>query len=152
MGSQRAGHDWVTNTFTFIIYITFSEIWHLINTRLLAISSHLVTVSLRIPTKHHWCEEQQSQSLWACPSASGWGRPAVAFSPPRRLYTDAIFFYGGSEAFWQLSGLTFNTSFLLKMGFPGSSAGKESTCNAEDPSSIPGLGRSNEEGTGYPLQ
>ena len=27
------------------------------------------------------------------------------------------------------------------MGFPGSSAGKETTCNAGDPSSIPGLGR-----------
>ena len=28
------------------------------------------------------------------------------------------------------------------MGFPGSSAGKESACNAGDPSSIPGSGRS----------
>ena len=32
------------------------------------------------------------------------------------------------------------------------SAGKESTCNAEDPSSIPGLGRSAGEEIGYPLQ
>ena len=38
------------------------------------------------------------------------------------------------------------------MGFPGSSAGKEYACNAEDPSSIPGLGRSPREGIGYPLQ
>ena len=38
------------------------------------------------------------------------------------------------------------------MGFPGSSAGKESSCNAGDPSSIPGLGRSAGEGIGYPLQ
>ena len=30
--------------------------------------------------------------------------------------------------------------------------GKESTCNAGDPSSIPGLGRSTGEGIGYPLQ
>ena len=37
-------------------------------------------------------------------------------------------------------------------GFPGSSAGEESTCNAGDPSSIPGSGRSAGEGTGYPLQ
>ena len=28
------------------------------------------------------------------------------------------------------------------MGFPGCSAGKESTCNAGDPGSIPGSGRS----------
>ena len=38
------------------------------------------------------------------------------------------------------------------MGFPGSSAGKESTCNAEDPGLIPGLGKSPGEGIGYPLQ
>ena len=36
--------------------------------------------------------------------------------------------------------------------FPGSSAGKESACNTGDPSWIPGLGRSAEEGIGYPLQ
>ena len=34
----------------------------------------------------------------------------------------------------------------------GSSAGRESTCNAGDPSSIPGLGRSPGEGIGYSLQ
>ena len=37
-------------------------------------------------------------------------------------------------------------------GFPGSSVGKESTCNAGDPSSIPGSGRSPGERIGYPLQ
>ena len=37
-------------------------------------------------------------------------------------------------------------------GFPGSSAGKESSCNAGDPGSIPGSGRSPGEGIGYPLQ
>ena len=38
------------------------------------------------------------------------------------------------------------------MGFPGSSAGKQSACNARDPGSIPGSGRSIGEGIGYPLQ
>ena len=38
------------------------------------------------------------------------------------------------------------------MGFPDSSVGKESACNSEDPTSIPGSGRSTGEGTGYPLQ
>ena len=38
------------------------------------------------------------------------------------------------------------------MGFPGSLAGKESTCNARDPGSMPGPGRSPGEGIGYPLQ
>ena len=37
-------------------------------------------------------------------------------------------------------------------GFPDSSVGKESTCNAGDPGSIPGWGRSTGEGIGYPLQ
>ena len=35
--------------------------------------------------------------------------------------------------------------------FPDNSADKESTCNAGDPSLIPGLGRSSGEGIGYPL-
>ena len=38
------------------------------------------------------------------------------------------------------------------LGFPGGSAGKESTCNAGDLGSIPGLGRSPGEGKGCPLQ
>ena len=38
------------------------------------------------------------------------------------------------------------------IGFPGSSAGKESTCNAGDSGLSPGLGRSSREGIGYPLQ
>ena len=38
------------------------------------------------------------------------------------------------------------------MGFPDSSVGKESACNGGDLGSIPGLGRSPEEGKGYPLQ
>ena len=37
-------------------------------------------------------------------------------------------------------------------GFPHSSVVKELACNAGDPSSIPGLGRSPGEGKGYPLQ
>ena len=37
------------------------------------------------------------------------------------------------------------------MYFPGSSAGKESACNAGDPGLIPGLGRSPGEGIDYPL-
>ena len=41
---------------------------------------------------------------------------------------------------------------VVVLCFPGSSAGKESACNAGDPVSIPGLGRSPGEGVGYPLQ
>ena len=40
----------------------------------------------------------------------------------------------------------FNWALTVKLGFPGGSAGKESTCNAGDPGLIPGLGRSLGEG------
>ena len=48
--------------------------------------------------------------------------------------------------------LTIWTFSVINQGFPGSSAGKESTCNAGDPGSIPGSGRSAGERRGYPLQ
>ena len=38
------------------------------------------------------------------------------------------------------------------MGFSDSLVSKESSCNAGDPGSIPGLERSAGEGIGYPLQ
>ena len=41
---------------------------------------------------------------------------------------------------------------LYIQGFSDSSVGKESACNAGEPSSIPELGRSAGEGIGYPLQ
>ena len=43
-------------------------------------------------------------------------------------------------------------SFISYFRFPGGSAGKESACNAGDPGSVPGLGRSPGEGKSYPLQ
>ena len=44
------------------------------------------------------------------------------------------------------------SSLEFALGFPESSVGKESACNAEDPSSIPGLGRCAGEEIDYPLQ
>ena len=41
---------------------------------------------------------------------------------------------------------------LIKMGFPGGSAGTESACSVGDLGSIPGLGRSAGGGHGNPLQ
>ena len=40
---------------------------------------------------------------------------------------------------------------LAPLGFPCGSAGDKSDCNAGDPDSIPGLGRSPGEEKGYPL-
>ena len=42
--------------------------------------------------------------------------------------------------------------YVLVEGFPDSSVGKESACNAGDPGLIPGSGRSAGERIGYPLQ
>ena len=52
---------------------------------------------------------------------------------------------------------TFKVKFFFKekkviKGFPDTSVGKESDCNAGDTSLIPGSGRSPAEGIGYPLQ
>ena len=43
-------------------------------------------------------------------------------------------------------------SYDVHLGFPGGSGGKESTCNAGDPGSIFGSGRTPGEGNGYPFQ
>ena len=56
-----------------------------------------------------------------------------------------------------ITSLVLKQYFLLKhsmlyIGFPGSSAGKESAYNAGDINSIPGSGSSPGEGIGYPLQ
>ena len=52
--------------------------------------------------------------------------------------------------------LCISSNFLMQglylIGFPGSSAVKESACDAEDPSLIPGLGSFPGEGIGYPFQ
>ena len=44
------------------------------------------------------------------------------------------------------------SAYLLGYQLPDSSVGKESTCNAGNPGSIPGSGRYPGEGLGYPLQ
>ena len=48
----------------------------------------------------------------------------------------------GSQSWTRLSNF---------MGFPGGSDSKAPVCNAGDPGSIPGLGRSSGEGNGSPL-
>ena len=59
---------------------------------------------------------------------------------------------------WHLKEGNNNYNNLMGFGlsksesFPCGSAGKESTCNAGDLGSIPGLGRYSGEGKGYPLQ
>ena len=52
----------------------------------------------------------------------------------------------------QADSLPFELQYKRHWGFPGGSDGKASACNAGDPGSIPGLGRSPGEGNGNPLQ
>ena len=68
---------------------------------------------------------------------SGWG--LLRFSGFKSWLSHAT-------CFWIILGAT-----SVKRDFPGSSVGKESACNSGDPSLIPGLGSSPEEGIGYPL-
>ena len=48
--------------------------------------------------------------------------------------------------------MPFGWEEIIEGVFPGGSDNEESTCNVGDLGSIPGLGRSAGEGTGYPLQ
>ena len=65
-----------------------------------------------------------------------------------------------SKSLWpSSSGYSYSRHFQLSRGkiqlyrgFPDSSVGKESACQAGDPSLIPGSGRSTREEIGYPLQ
>ena len=56
----------------------------------------------------------------------------------------------GPITLWRIDGETME--IMRDFGFPHSSVGKESICNAGHPSSIPGLQRSPGEGKGYPFQ
>ena len=55
---------------------------------------------------------------------------------------------------WKIPGKRDRPPTPVSLGFPYGSAGNESTCNAGDLGSIPGigLGRFTGEGKGYPLQ
>ena len=61
-----------------------------------------------------------------------------------------VFYFSEGSRLIQGSKLKMINIYIV-LDFSGSSAGKESTCNAGDPSLIPGLGRSAKEGIGYPL-
>ena len=56
------------------------------------------------------------------------------------------------SCFWSSLGTSWPMVILHPEGFSGGSDSKESACNAGDPGSISGLGRSPGEGNGYPLQ
>ena len=92
--------------------------------------------------RHHWCN---GHKLGQTPG-DGEGQGGLACCSP--------WGYRESDVTWPWLGnwATMNCCSILSKGFPGSSAGKESICNAGDLGSIPGLEKSPGEGIGYSLQ
>ena len=72
----------------------------------------------------------------------------IDWNPTDFEYT-AVFSFKG---IWVMNILTLKTlardALIIWLG---GSDSKESACNARDPGSIPGWGRSSREGTGYPV-
>ena len=64
-------------------------------------------------------------------------------------YQNCIYFSGKWLHGFLMYMYLFSCTFMFFVGFPGSSAAKESTCNAGDLGLIHGLGRSPGEGKGY---
>ena len=91
-----------------------------------------------------------------CVKAAHSQRSHLALSCPQQCRLGTIILkYGVEESIFKklpTPGIAFFFLFYFLMGFPDSSIGDETTCNARDPSSVPGFGRSPGEGTGYPLQ
>ena len=92
---------------------------------------------------------------------SNWDRFSHSF-PLASLYWEHWIFISPTQL-WVFNSLRYLLHFIPRiqipseylltcMGFPNSSVAKESTCNAGDPGSISGSGRSSGEGIGYPLQ
>ena len=67
------------------------------------------------------------------------------------IYTH-ICMYTHTHIYFYIYTHTHIYTHMITYDFPGGSDGKESACNAGNPGSIPGSGRSPGEGNGNPLQ
>ena len=67
-------------------------------------------------------------------------------------YSDIVEIFIVSEHKYEIIVINISKNLMRKVGFLCGLAGKESSYNAGDPGSIPGLGRSPGEGRGYSLQ
>ena len=91
-----------------------------------------------------WFGTSALVGLWPCSGAS---LMVQLLKNPPVMQETLVRFLGREDPLEE--GKATHSVFL---GFPGGSAGKESTCNGGDLGSIPGLGRSPGERIGYPLQ
>ena len=146
-----------------------NDIWYLVDTKW--------TVTL--PVLHQICvaDKGSSQSLqelgddcdfhfvnealisagwWRVKVGTGFFSNTTSFAPSWVLNcqhfvkASLLYIQGKINSCFPLS--LWNALCILFLGFPGNSAGKESTCNAGDPGLIPGLGRSPGGGHSNPLQ
>ena len=69
-----------------------------------------------------------------------------------RAKTEKIFIFSQIRSLSYFFPIFFTSLYIIFMGFPRSSVGKESACNAGDLGLIPGVGRSPGEGNSNPLQ
>ena len=81
----------------------------------------------------------------------------ISFPTFRETQAFASFHFNNLKLWQFRNGLSPSVKIKLvydkkNRGFPDSSVGKESACNAGDPRLIPGSGRSPGEGIGYPFQ
>ena len=89
------------------------------------------------------------QFLWGCTSKLRfWEISLNPINNPR--FWPVLVLMG--VCFILIFGLFLGSGFSSLRSFPHSSVGRESACNAGDPSLIPGSGTSAGEGIGYPLQ
>ena len=102
---------------------------------------------VKLSWKHNKAKRSKPRS--ACVNKAPWVliRPLTThLHPPPQLGVGL----GPSSHLQNKSGNSCAASASL--GFPGSSVGKDSTCNAGDLGSIPGLGRSPGDRKGFPFQ
>ena len=107
----------------------------------------------KAPNESQWRKGGALQlfgSMLLCSPWRKWGRwwlqwPPSSFGVEDQVITDIV-----GAWVWNLLPPLWTLPFNSPL--PDSSVGKESTCNAGDPGSIPGLGKFTGEGIGYPLQ
>ena len=112
----------------------------------------------KIPWRREWQPTPvflpgKFHGLWSLVRCSAWGHKRVGHD----LAVPTTLLPNGHPSAWvcllaKCSLMGDSNILLIAKGFPPSSVGKESACNAGDQGSIPGSGRSSGEGNGNPLQ
>ena len=129
---------------SFYIYLCGCMLSHFTRVQLLATPQ---TVALQAPLFIGFSRQEYSSGL---PFPSPGYLPNTGIEPmSQTLQVDSLLSELPGKPLYLC---THNASICVNtQGFPGSSAGKESTCHAEDPDSIPGSGRFPWEGIDYLL-